>query len=106
MFRIKEKGVSSEGEQLACVATEFFIATETPGNTSSAISSFFRVELHAIKEKQGQHDLKQDKIITQLANMEELLYFSLIMLKRLTLIELSDPPIPTPAAATATDTSS
>ena len=64
MFRIKEKRVSGKGEQSASVATK------TPGNTSSAISSFFRAELRAIKEKQGQHDLKHDKMVTQLASME------------------------------------
>ena len=63
MFRLKEKGVSGEGEQSTGVATEPSVATETLGNTSSAISSFFRAELRAIKEKQVQHDLKQEKIL-------------------------------------------
>ena len=62
------------------------------------MSSFFRAKLSAIKEKQGQQDPKQDKILTQLASMEELLYFSMIMLKRMILSEALDLPIPTLAA--------
>ena len=53
VFRIKEKGVSSEGEQSADVTTEPSVATEILGTTTSAISSFFKAELRAIKEKQG-----------------------------------------------------
>ena len=55
VFRIKENGVSTEGKPSTGVATEPFVATETPiRNTSSAMSSFFGAKLRAIKEKQEQ----------------------------------------------------
>ena len=102
MFRIKEKRVSGEGEQSTGVATEPFLAIETPGNISSCISSFFRAELRAIKQKQVQYDRKQEKILTQLASMDKLLYFALIMLKKMSPSEPSNPPIPTLALAAGT----
>ena len=67
-FRVKEKGVIFKGEQDAGVATEqpsVAIKTQSRGS-SSTVQSFFRSKLLAIKEKQGQQDQKQDKIITQL----------------------------------------
>ena len=93
---MKEKGVISEGEQDARVATEQpSVATETqPGGISLVVQSFFRTELRAIKEKQVQQDHKQDKIINQLQNMDELMYFALIMLKRISTSDLADPSIP------------
>ena len=54
VFRVKENGVISEGEQSAGVAMDPSVATESqPENTSSTVTSYFRVELRAIKEKQG-----------------------------------------------------
>ena len=63
---------------------------------------FFRSELRAIKETQGIQDLKQDKVLTQLQGMEELMYFALIMLKRISPQDPSDPPVTRPTAAAAT----
>ena len=56
-------------EQSAGVATEPSVATDAPGTTTSTISSFFKAELRAIKEKQGLQDQKQDKVLTQLQSM-------------------------------------
>ena len=64
VFRMKEKGVVTEGKQDACVATKLpSVATEAQpgGSSSSAVQSFFRAELHAIKEKQVLMNQKVDK---------------------------------------------
>ena len=54
VFRIKERGVSSEREPSTGVATKPSVATETePRTTSSVVFSFSRAELRAIEEKQG-----------------------------------------------------
>ena len=58
---MKEKSVGVEGESPGGVATETQIT-----QPSSIVTSFFKSELHAIKEKQGVHDSKQDKVMAQL----------------------------------------
>ena len=46
------------------------------------VQSFFRAKLRAIKEKQVQYDQKFDKTTAQLQQLEELLYYAIVMLKR------------------------
>ena len=102
-LRLTRRELVLRGEPSAGVATKPSVAIETQtGTTSSVVSSFFKAKLQAIKEKQGQQDLKQDKILTQLTNIEELLYFALIMLKRMSPSKASNPHIPTLAATVGT----
>ena len=103
VFRLKEKSAGVEGELSGGVATELSTAT----NSQSAqpyfvVNSFFRSELRAIKEKQGIQDQKQDKVLTQLQVMEDLMFFALIMLKRVNPQDPSDPLVTRPAVAVAT----
>ena len=97
IFWMKKKSVGVEGEPSGSVATEPSIATETQtAQPSSPVISFFRSELQAIREKQGVHDQRQDKVLDQLQSMEDLMYYAFIMLKCISPQEASDPPVPKP----------
>ena len=103
IFRLKEKSVGVEEEPSGGIATEPSVAIDTQSpQPSSAVTSFFRSELRAIKEKQGIQDEKQYKVLTQLQGIEDLMYFSLIMFKCISPQDLSNPPMTRPVAVVAT----
>ena len=59
VFRLKEKSVGVEGEPSSGVAQEPSVATESQSTQPSfAMTSFFKNEPRAIKEKQGIQDQK------------------------------------------------
>ena len=71
VFRFKEKGDVTEGEQDYAIATEnVSVATEEQpiacSSSSVVVQLFFKVVVRTIKEKQVQQDQKLDKVTTQL----------------------------------------
>ena len=100
VFRMKEKGTVTKWDQDSAVATKKpSIATDAQQGPSSStvVQSFIRTELRAIKERQLQQDQKMDKASAQLKQIEELLCYILIILKRTSPTKPANPTVATEA---------